>query len=95
MAHPSLFDFSAVHRKAVLHGQRMHVRADLINRKQVARRAIPFIPTSLSSRVEAEQERRKCSVMSQPLITIDAALHALASATTPDELIKLSNQAAA
>jgi hypothetical protein len=33
--------------------------------------------------------------MSQPLITIDAALQALASATTPDELIKLANQAAA
>src|SRR6516164_2039439 len=33
--------------------------------------------------------------MSQPLITIDAALHALASATTPDELITLANQAAA
>jgi hypothetical protein len=33
--------------------------------------------------------------MSQPLITVDAALHALASATTPDELINLANQAAA
>ena len=33
--------------------------------------------------------------MSQPLITIDAALQALASANTPDELIKLANQAAA
>src|SRR5580704_10776005 len=33
--------------------------------------------------------------MSQPLITIDADLHALASATTPDELITLANQAAA
>jgi N6-adenosine-specific RNA methylase IME4 len=33
--------------------------------------------------------------MSQPVITIDAALQALASANTPDELIRLSNQAAA
>src|SRR6516165_4930801 len=33
--------------------------------------------------------------MSQPVITIDAALSALASATTPDELITLANQAAA
>src|SRR6516162_7070453 len=33
--------------------------------------------------------------MTQPIITIDAALRALASATTPDELIQLSNQAAA
>src|ERR1700731_4740905 len=33
--------------------------------------------------------------MGQPLITIDAALQALASATTPDELITLANQAAA
>jgi len=33
--------------------------------------------------------------MSQPLITINAALQALASATTPDELITLANQAAA
>jgi hypothetical protein len=33
--------------------------------------------------------------MSQPLITIDAALQVLASANTPDELIKLANQAAA
>jgi hypothetical protein len=33
--------------------------------------------------------------MSQPLITIDAALHALASAKTPDELITLANQGAA
>jgi len=33
--------------------------------------------------------------MSQAVITIDAALRALASATTPDELIQLSNQAAA
>jgi N6-adenosine-specific RNA methylase IME4 len=33
--------------------------------------------------------------MGQPLITIDAALHALASANTPDELINLANQAAA
>jgi N6-adenosine-specific RNA methylase IME4 len=33
--------------------------------------------------------------MSQPLITVDAALRALASADTPDELIKLANQAAA
>src|SRR6201998_3880093 len=33
--------------------------------------------------------------MSQPLITVDAALHALASANTPDELITLANQAAA
>jgi hypothetical protein len=33
--------------------------------------------------------------MSQPLITIDADLHALASATAPDELITLANQAAA
>jgi hypothetical protein len=33
--------------------------------------------------------------MGQPLITIDAALQALASATTPDELINLANQAAA
>lgn len=33
--------------------------------------------------------------MTQPLITVDAALHALASATTPDELINLANQAAA
>ena len=33
--------------------------------------------------------------MSQPVITIDAALHALASANTPDELITLANQAAA
>ena len=33
--------------------------------------------------------------MSQPLITVDAALHALASATTSDELITLANQAAA
>src|SRR5438445_6820162 len=33
--------------------------------------------------------------MSQPVITIDAALHALASANTPDELIMLANQAAA
>ena len=35
------------------------------------------------------------SLTSQPLITVDAALHALASATTPDELINLANQAAA
>jgi hypothetical protein len=33
--------------------------------------------------------------MEQPLITVDAALHALASATTPDELINLANRAAA
>jgi N6-adenosine-specific RNA methylase IME4 len=33
--------------------------------------------------------------MSQSLITIDAALHALASANTPDELITLANRAAA
>jgi N6-adenosine-specific RNA methylase IME4 len=33
--------------------------------------------------------------MNQPLITIDAALQALASATTPDELINLANRAAA
>jgi N6-adenosine-specific RNA methylase IME4 len=33
--------------------------------------------------------------MTQPLITIDAALQALASANTPDELITLSNQAEA
>jgi len=33
--------------------------------------------------------------MSQPVITIDAALSALASANTPDELITLANQAAA
>jgi hypothetical protein len=33
--------------------------------------------------------------MAQPVITIDAALSALASAKTPDELIQLSNQAAA
>jgi hypothetical protein len=33
--------------------------------------------------------------MAQPIITIDAALSALASATTPDEFIQLSNQAAA
>jgi hypothetical protein len=33
--------------------------------------------------------------MSQPVITIDAALSALASANTPDELITLVNQAAA
>jgi N6-adenosine-specific RNA methylase IME4 len=33
--------------------------------------------------------------MSQALITVDAALQALASATTPDELINLANQAAA
>jgi len=33
--------------------------------------------------------------MNAPLITVDAALHALASANTPDELIQLSNQAAA
>jgi hypothetical protein len=33
--------------------------------------------------------------MGQPLITIDAALQALASATTPDELITLANRAAA
>jgi len=33
--------------------------------------------------------------VSQPLITIDAALQALASATTPDELITLANQATA
>jgi N6-adenosine-specific RNA methylase IME4 len=33
--------------------------------------------------------------MSQPLITVDAALQALASANTPDELITLSNQAEA
>src|SRR6266481_4558676 len=33
--------------------------------------------------------------MGQPLITIDAALQALASANTPDELITLANQAAA
>jgi hypothetical protein len=33
--------------------------------------------------------------MDQPLITVDAALHALASANTPDELITLANQAAA
>jgi len=33
--------------------------------------------------------------MSQPVITVDAALHALASANTPGELITLSNQAAA
>src|SRR6516164_9898000 len=33
--------------------------------------------------------------MNQPLMTVDAALHALASATTPDELVQLSNHAAA
>jgi N6-adenosine-specific RNA methylase IME4 len=33
--------------------------------------------------------------MAQPLITVDAALLALASAKTPDELITLANQAAA
>ena len=33
--------------------------------------------------------------MAQPVITIDAALSALASATTPDDLIQLSNKAAA
>jgi N6-adenosine-specific RNA methylase IME4 len=33
--------------------------------------------------------------MRQPVITIDAPLRALASATTPDELINLANQAAA
>jgi N6-adenosine-specific RNA methylase IME4 len=33
--------------------------------------------------------------MNQPLITVDAALHALASANTPDELVTLVNQAAA
>jgi hypothetical protein len=33
--------------------------------------------------------------MAQSVITIDAALSALVSATTPDELIQLSNQAAA
>ena len=33
--------------------------------------------------------------MSQPVITIDAALSALASANTPDELITLADQAAA
>ncbi len=33
--------------------------------------------------------------MDQSLITVDAALHALASANTPDELITLANQAAA
>jgi N6-adenosine-specific RNA methylase IME4 len=33
--------------------------------------------------------------MNQPLITVDAALHAIASANTPDELITLANQAAA
>lgn len=33
--------------------------------------------------------------MAQPVITIDAALSALVSATTPDELIQLSNHAAA
>jgi hypothetical protein len=33
--------------------------------------------------------------VNQPLITIDAALQALASATTPDELITLANQAEA
>ena len=33
--------------------------------------------------------------MSQPVITIDGALSALASANTPDELITLANQAAA
>jgi hypothetical protein len=33
--------------------------------------------------------------MTRPVITIDAALTALASATTLDELIQLSNQAAA
>jgi hypothetical protein len=33
--------------------------------------------------------------MAQPVITIDAALSALASAKTPGELIQLSNQAAA
>jgi hypothetical protein len=33
--------------------------------------------------------------MAQPVITIDAALSALASAKTPDVLIQLSNQAAA
>jgi transcriptional regulator with GAF, ATPase, and Fis domain len=33
--------------------------------------------------------------MNQPLITVDAALQALALASTPDELITLANQAAA
>jgi N6-adenosine-specific RNA methylase IME4 len=33
--------------------------------------------------------------MDQPLITVDAALHARASAKTPDELITLANQATA
>jgi hypothetical protein len=33
--------------------------------------------------------------MDQPLITVDAALHALASANTPNELIALANKAAA
>jgi hypothetical protein len=33
--------------------------------------------------------------MSQPLITVDAALYALASATTLDELINFANHAAA
>jgi hypothetical protein len=33
--------------------------------------------------------------MNQSLITIDAALNALASATTPDELVTIANQAAA
>ena len=33
--------------------------------------------------------------MNQPIITIDAALRALASANTPDELLTLANQAAA
>src|ERR1700746_3800880 len=40
-------------------------------------------------------EKRNQERMSQPLITVDAALHALASDNTPDELISLANQAAA
>jgi hypothetical protein len=40
-------------------------------------------------------QKWNASLMSQPLITVDAALHALASATTPDELINLANEAAA
>ena len=36
---------------------------------------------------------RKANHMSKPLITVDAALHALASANTPDELLMLIDYA--
>ena len=43
----------------------------------------------------ASSSGRTRNFMDQPLITVDAALHALASANTPDELITIADQAAA